>query len=79
MKETPSMCEQYVNLVITKRHEITASLAAQEPDDDVLLDEAIYFDTLYNYPTPWESKDDHPHKGSVLGDNTEYDEFPPAA
>jgi len=72
MKEGPSIPEQYLNDFIDKQARITSKLAAKTTDPkDPEIENAIYFDTLANEPSPWWGADndtDDPMEGGHHGD-----------
>lgn len=63
----PSIPEQYLNKYIDRKARVTSKLAAQtpNPESDPIIDEAVFFDSLANEPTPWWSAD---NEGDVYGD-----------
>lgn len=71
--ERENVLESYLNKYIDKKARVTSKLAAKtpNPESDPVIDEAVYFDSLANEPTPWIGADnDEPYEGGSNGDES---------
>lgn len=59
MPEREPLPIQYINKFIDKKARETSKLAAKtpNPESDPIIDEAIFYDSLANEPTPWYGAD----------------------
>ncbi len=67
MSEREPIAVTFLNKYIEKRARVTSKLAAKtpNPESDPIIDEAVFFDSLANEPTPWYSpdNDESPEEG----------------